>query len=460
MALLQALFAFIGKSAGKMLTAIFGWAVVALFGQTSPKERTLLSGLVASAAAWPILVLGIVFPRIATFVVAFIPLSDRVPTSILRIVWLGLALLVPLLIGVVVAAKAPPGTPRESFLKRALRGFPIALGICSAFVLMFITVPVLRVLSAARGRKDDHVPCITKGDTYDDIARVIDDLLEQNAIKARRTEPSWWLSGPANVLKKLGGKALRGFMPDHLAYWSGPEVEIAFYPSDILIRGKNHQTAWTHGILAEALAHEPCRQTFDPNAQDLERQIRQVWSVYDENPAAHVRSAALLSRVRDITQELSRIKIESDEWQVLYRQILQLSRALHGQPQILRAFAASTEVPMQQADTPTKDEQHLDALSTGDLVAELTKQSAELVKKQVDLARLELRADVSGRSRRLVDSGSPECAHWRRSCELWLTWRLYLPCRKRWRGGRRRSSCRAPCWRLAPLPPSLDGRSA
>jgi hypothetical protein len=394
MVLLQALFAFIGKSAGKILTAIFGWAVVALFGQTSPKEHTLLSGLVASAAAWPILVLGVVFPRIATFVVAFIPLSDRVPTSVLRSVWLALALLVPIVVGTVVAGKAPPGTPRESFIKRTPRGFPITLGISAAFMLMFLTVPVLRVLSAARGRKDDHVPCITKGDAYQHIAQVIDSLLERNEIKARRTDPSWWLSAPSNVLRKLGGKAMRGFMPDHLAYWSGPELEIAFYPSDILIRGKSRQMAWTHGLLAEALAHEPCRQTFDPNAQDLERQIRQVWSVYDENPAAHVGAAALLSRVRDIAQELSKIKIDYDEWQVLYRHILQLSRALHGQPQILAAEMAKAEVSMHQSERPKANEQPLDALSTGELVAQLTKQSAELVKKQVDLAQSELRADV------------------------------------------------------------------
>jgi len=394
MALLQALFSFIGKSAGKILTAIFGWAVVALFGQTSPKEHTLLSGLVASAAAWPILVAGTIFPRIATFVVAFVPLSDRVPTSVLRIVWLGLALLVPILIGTVVAAKAPPGTARESFVKRTLRGFPIALGISAAFVLMFVSVPVLRVLSAARGRKDDHLTCITRGDKYDAIARVIDHLLERNAINARRTEPSWWLSGPANVLRKLGGKALRGFMPEHTAYWSGPELEIAFYPSDILIRGKNRQTAWTHGLLAEALAHEPCRQTFDPNAQDLERQIRQVWSVYDENPSAHVRSAALLSRVVDITKELSKIKIDHDEWQILYRQVLQLARALHGQPQILQDEVTSTEPFMQEPETSTKDEQPLTVLSTAELVAQLTQQSTDLVKKQVELAQSELRLDI------------------------------------------------------------------
>jgi hypothetical protein len=48
MALIQALFAFIGKSAGKILSAVFGWAVIALFGQTSPKQHTLLSGLVGA----------------------------------------------------------------------------------------------------------------------------------------------------------------------------------------------------------------------------------------------------------------------------------------------------------------------------------------------------------------------------------------------------------------------------
>jgi len=391
MALLQALVAFVGKSASKILSAIFGWAVVALFGRTSPKEQTLLSALVALAAAWPILLAGIAFPRIAAFVVAFVPMSDRLPDSVFRVVWLVLALLVPFVVGTVVAAKAPPDSPREGFLKRMLRGFPITLGISAAFVMMFVTVPVLRAMSAVRGRKDDHVTCITTGDAYDHIARRIDDILERNSIPAKRAEPSWWLSGPANVLRKLGGKALRGFMPDHLAYWLGPEIEVAFYPSDILVRGKNHLTAWTHGLVAEALAHEPCRQTFDPLAQDLERQIRQVWSVYDENPKAHVRAAPLLSRVSDITKELTTIKIEYDEWQVVYRQLLQLSRALHGQPQILQGM---TETDMNESETPMNHGQPLAALSTTELVAELTKHSAELVKKQVELAQAELRADV------------------------------------------------------------------
>src|SRR5689334_14452597 len=150
MALLQALFSFIAKSAGRVLNAIFGWAVVALFGRTSPKQTLFLEGLVAAAALWPVLLLGIAFPKIITLAVAAIPLTENVPSGAVRIVWVVLALIVPFVVGAVVGLKAPLGTPKESFVPRLLRGFPITLGLSSAFVLMFVTVPVLRVLSALR----------------------------------------------------------------------------------------------------------------------------------------------------------------------------------------------------------------------------------------------------------------------------------------------------------------------
>ena len=91
MAILQAILSLIAKSAGKALNAIFGWAVLALFGQTSPREQTLLSALVAAAAAWPILLLGVALPKVALFAVSFVPLGKSVPSLGLRLVWIGLA---------------------------------------------------------------------------------------------------------------------------------------------------------------------------------------------------------------------------------------------------------------------------------------------------------------------------------------------------------------------------------
>jgi len=395
MAILQALIAWIGRSAGKILNAIFGWAVVALFGRAPPKQQTLLSALVASAAAWPLLLLGVAFPKIAAAVLAFVPLPHSVPSWIVRIVWIVLALAVPLVVGTVIAAKAPPGSPKESAARKLLRGFPITLGIALAFIIMFVTVPVLRLLSIARGRRDEHVPCITEGNEYDDVAADIDRVLVLHRLEATRSKPSWWLSGPAKVLQKLGGKALRGFMPEHLAYWKGEKLEVAFYPSDILIRGEKARAGWAHGLLAEALAHGAGLQTFDAEAQDLERQIRSVWRVYDENPRAHRGSPLLVSRVHDIGRALGTLTVDYDEWQVLYRQTLQLARALEGEPQLLQSLASPTEELMDREKSLTvRTERPLAQAKVGDLVGRVVNLSSELARKEVELAKAELRADV------------------------------------------------------------------
>ena len=112
MAILQALIALISRSAGTILNAVFGWAVRALFGQPTQAEQPFLTGLVGSAAAWPILLLGIAFPKVAAMVLAFIPFHNHVPAWVFRVVWLALALIVPVVVGVVVATRAPPGLPR------------------------------------------------------------------------------------------------------------------------------------------------------------------------------------------------------------------------------------------------------------------------------------------------------------------------------------------------------------
>ena len=107
MALLQALLALISKSAGKILNALFGWAVRALFGQTSAREQTFLSVVVAAAVAWPVLLVGIAAPKIAALLLAFVPIPHAVPSWTVRIVWMTLALVIPFAVGIAVATKAP-----------------------------------------------------------------------------------------------------------------------------------------------------------------------------------------------------------------------------------------------------------------------------------------------------------------------------------------------------------------
>jgi hypothetical protein len=397
MALLQALVSLISRSAGKILNAMFGWAVVALFGRTSPREETLLSGVVAMAAAWPLLLIGVAAPKIAALLIAFVPLSSHVPSWAVRIVWIVLALAVPLTVGWAVARKAPPGTPPEPFLIRVLRGIPITIAIACAFGFMFVTVPVLRVASAVKGRRDEHVPVITHSATYDAVVAQIERVLERAHLGATRSAPSWWLIAPVSVLLKLGGKAFRGYIPEHLAYWRSDSLELALYPNDLLIRGQRTKTAWAHGLMAEALARGPGLQTFEPEAQKLETRIQQIWSAYRSNPTAPAAAGRRRSSLAAIARQLGRLPLEYDQWQVLYREALQLGRALNGEQQLLESvrYAAKEDtMDDEYRHLVVLDRPELESAPTRELLSRLINDTTELVKKQVQLARAEIEHDL------------------------------------------------------------------
>ena len=89
MAILQALIAFLGRSAGKSPERGLGWAVRALFGGTSGTESRLLTVVVALAALWPILLVGIAWPKVAVFALTFVPLPKWVSDETVRWVWTG-----------------------------------------------------------------------------------------------------------------------------------------------------------------------------------------------------------------------------------------------------------------------------------------------------------------------------------------------------------------------------------
>src|SRR4029453_14549694 len=160
MAVIQAIISFIGRTVGKILSALLDWAVVSLFGRVTGNRKLFLWGMMAAAAAWPILLLGVVAPKAALFFFAFVPLSSSVPPGLVRVIWLAAALLVPIAVGVTVAVQSPTGR-QEGLAKSVLRGFSITVGLAAAFVVLLVTVPALRVISIVRGRRDTYVPLVT-----------------------------------------------------------------------------------------------------------------------------------------------------------------------------------------------------------------------------------------------------------------------------------------------------------
>lgn len=335
MAILQALLTLISRSAGRILNAVFGWAVRALFGQPSPKEQPFLTGVVAAAAAWPVLLVGIALPKVAALLLAFVPFHNRVPPFVFRMVWLGLALFVPVFVGLVVASKAPPGSLREPFLMRVLRGWPITIGLAAAFLVMFVTVPALKVVALARRHLQEQVPLVTHSSNYHEVAALVCTTLDRHGYSFVVAKPGWWISVPTTILLKMGGNAFRGYVPDRLEYFRDGAMEAALYPNGLLLRGPKHKVARAHGLVSEALSHSAALQTMDLAAQALEKRIHSLWELFDRDPIGNVGAEPFGAAITKLANDLAEADVSFEDWQILYRELLQLDRELTGHPPLL-----------------------------------------------------------------------------------------------------------------------------
>jgi hypothetical protein len=375
---------------------------------------------VGAAAAWPILVLGVIWPRVAATLLTFAPLPSWIPSSLIRAVWVALAVIVPFALGTAVAARSRgpavpiPGTRRmassagspdsaarrapvhESKIVRLFRGIPITLAIAASFLIVFITVPLQRLRSMIRRQVDIDVPLVTDAQGYPLVAEEIAATLSRHGLKVALTTPDWTVTAPSRILSRLGGPSFDAYVPRRFTQFQGPRLEVMLYPNGLLLRGSEQETAWAHGLLVEALTDAPAYQTFDPAAQDIERQIRRVWAVFGENPPAHTGSMVLESRLDEIVREIRELPVGYDEWQIVYRQVLQLDRALRAvSRQLLEATTPNDGTANLPKEESTMGNGTARSLPLRELIGEITAKATLLAKKEIELAKTELKADLT-----------------------------------------------------------------
>lgn len=318
---------------GRILNAIFGWGVRALFGPNTAREQTFLSVVVGAAVAWSVVLVGAVAPNILGLLIAPGPTSRGIAPWTIRIVLGGAALLIPLTIGISVAA--PRSARREAPILTLLRGFPITVGLSAAFLIMFVSVPLIRFGAFLRGRRSADMLLVTNDAAYHDVAGAIFEVLNHHGLALRRVAPRWSVAASLRLLTWLGGDTFRSYLPRRLEHFVSSDLELSLYPNGLRLCGEANRLTLAHGLIAETVTHTEGLQTSDPTAQDLERRLRRLWRTYDETPAQIVGSENLLQTLEQVTRELGALKVDLVDWQVLYRQILQVGRAIHGQRQLM-----------------------------------------------------------------------------------------------------------------------------
>jgi hypothetical protein len=332
--LIQALFALLRRSLGSVLKAIFGWATIALFGEVREDERTLLTATVGAAAIWPFLVTGTVFPRQAALFLTIVPVPKGTPEEVVRVIWIVLTLVVPL--GVGWALSRRDRRPAGEAWKSVLMGFPASLGIGIAFLVACVAVPVRKITALARGRKDEHVPLAIPPDEYAPTVERLCQALDRAGIRLSPRRPPWATRVLGRILHAFAGEVLGAYLPARLEFLWSPHLELTFYPNGVRVSGSEGRTARAHALLAESATASPALQCMSPEGQKVEKRLKALWERRREG-------SELDDAIQREARRLAAASIDYEDWQILYRELMQVLVASRGSEGLIRTAMEEAE---------------------------------------------------------------------------------------------------------------------
>ena len=329
MAIVGSLFAMVGRFAGKLLNAVLGWATLLLFGKVSGSKQTILLIVALGSLLWVVTLIGILVPDVGTFLLAFVPVPDFIDENVVRLIMLGLAIAIPLLIGVAAiylteSERRPKGA---KLIVGVLRGYPFTLVLALTIVVLGAVSLVRKIRSMYKRWEDAHVPVVVKPGGYDRVLQDLERVLDAAGLDVARKPAPAIVSMPPRLLDKVAGRALGGLVPDQLMLLSGRDVEVLVYPSDVAISGTKAATARARAAIASTLTDAPAYMTMSAESQRIEDEIRAAaapaGTVLDRG-TLHERIATL----RALDERIARLTVPFDEWETVYRERLQVERDL------------------------------------------------------------------------------------------------------------------------------------
>ena len=328
MAIVQALLALLTKQLGRLLNTAFGWATVLLFGKVPHKRQLYLSAMAASSVLWLVVLVGIAFPKIGTFLLAFVPLPDWVDQGLVRWIMFGLTLVIPALVGVIsMYVLDPSDRPRgiTAKMKSVLKGYPYTIGLALTFLLMLVVAPIMKIRDLARRWTTTHIPLVIEPPDYSKVADEIQRVMHDHDVKTKQEQASWLMRWPTKVFTLFASGANDDLVADNLVVLRSSNLEVMLHPSDLVISGREKDVTRTHAIVTEHLTFTDAYLTWSKEAQQVEDCLDSIWRGIN---AKHSSFQESLEAVADIQKKLARLPISYEEWEILFRMRVLVEREI------------------------------------------------------------------------------------------------------------------------------------
>ena len=323
MAVIAPLIAFIGRQLGRLVQLVFGWASVLLFGRVPQSKQLLLAGVALGSILWIVTIVGVLVPDVGAFLIAFVPAPDFISDDLIRLVMLVLALILPLGVGAaglfLMDESDRPTTMRGKALQ-VLRGYPYAAVLSFVILFLVFVAPAFKVRSIVKRWKDAHIPIVIKPGAYEQVTGELEAAVDGAGLELSRARAPRVLEAPSRLLAAVGGESVRRLVPDQLVMLRAPSIEITVHPSDVAIAGSEESVARSRAAVADRLTRTEAYLTTTEEAQQIEDALRELRDPSDPQEALRALPA--------LDERLSRLTVPYEEWEVLYRQRLQVERDL------------------------------------------------------------------------------------------------------------------------------------
>ncbi|HEY2915609.1 MAG TPA: hypothetical protein VGI98_00155 [Candidatus Limnocylindrales bacterium] len=316
---------FAGRIAGDLLTSALGWAGTLLFGRVPSSHRVLLVWMMGLSFFWLVALLALAVPAAARVMIAATPHPAGADAWI-GVAFAAAAILLPLAVGLAGYLVPAEGRREEgpSILVELLRGYVLAPVIAGLLVFLAGVGLVRKIRSWRHGWSDVHVAVVIEPRGYDDLVDDLVEALHEVGLDVTVRDAPWVLSLPARVLTAVASPSVRKLRPDRLVELRARDLRIGVYPSDVAISAPGRRRTRARAAVLSRLTATAAHLTTTEEAQEIEDRLADL---AEGGSASHAGPRLQASMAR-IDAALLDLEIPSDEWDVLFRERLQVERDL------------------------------------------------------------------------------------------------------------------------------------
>jgi len=328
MAILQLLIGLALQSINRIVTTALGWATVLLFGRVPRERQIYLSLIVFTSIIWLVIVTGIVWPSIGTFLLAFTRIPRWVNDNWVRIAMAAAAVILPLFVGTTTLLLRDPGlrpTDVVSKWQTALSGYRFTIGIALTLLVTVVVAPLMHLRNLLRRWTTNHFPVIVQTADYPEVVADIERGFESMGMRLQRGSTNVLLRIPTMMLTAFVGSAFDRLVARELSTLIADDLEIVVHPFDLVVSGPRIVIVRAQAVLAEQLPFTRAYLTWTKEGNHMEDRIKTAWHDVRTTLDGHL-SRGVNTTFSHIERDLRTSNVDFEEWEILFRVFLLTQR--------------------------------------------------------------------------------------------------------------------------------------